>query len=496
MRVHLINPPELPGYISDRDKAGGLGTMFPINRRYRYRAFTPPLDMMYAAAVAEREGHEVRVIDACAERLKRTDLLIALEKEAPDAVGVRLSLPTLKEDLSIAKVIKTVLPRVKVFVFGNVIQTTHTRWLDACGLDGALFGEPEALVADFLAGKHHAQVWTPKVPFAPGGWLLQDVAQLDALPFPAWHLLDMRRYSPDGTAAGATYYVLTSRGCPKACSMCPYYVHQGGPWRARSLESVKAELDHLKALGARFLQARDPNIGLVKKRLRAIAEAMTQGAYGFKWVIETDLESLDPETLDVLAKGGLTRLMTGIESADPAILREIRQHPDALKLTLKNIARCKELGIELTGFMVVGSTSESFESVVATVRMAQALPMNYSVSLMTPYLGTVYRKEAEELGHVTETGNYHELGGTACVVRTRHLDKAKVKLAYRWAQGELEWTRRQRALREASPLVKPFAALRLAKHAVWHAPTNWHFGLEREAARKRESANQNLAGVG
>ncbi|HEY9899317.1 MAG TPA: radical SAM protein [Pantanalinema sp.] len=496
MRVHLINPPELAGYISDRDKAGGLGTMFPINRRYRYRAFTPPLDLMYAAAVAEREGHEVRLTDACAERLKRTDLLLSLEKEAPDAVGVRLSLPTLKEDLSIARMLKAVLPRAKVFAFGNVIQTTHARWLDDCGLDGVLFGEPEALVADFLAGRHNAQVWTPRVPFAPGGWLLQDTAALDALPHPAWHLLDMRRYSPDGTPSGATYYVLTSRGCPKACSMCPYYVHQGGPWRARSLESVTAELDHLKALGARFLQARDPNIGLVKKRLRAIAEAMTQGGYGFKWVIETDLESLDPETLEVLAKGGLKRLMTGIESADPTILREIHQHPDALKLTLKNITRCKELGIELTGFMVVGSTSESFESVVATVRMAQHLPMNYSVSLMTPYLGTVYRTEAEELGHVADSGNYHELGGTACVVRTRYLDRPKVKLAYRWAQGELEWTLRRRALDEARGLGKVLPALRLAKHVVWHAPTSWHFGLEREAARKRANSNQNLAGVG
>lgn len=496
MRVHLVNPPELAGYISDRDKAGGLGTMFPINRRYRYRAFTPPLDLMYTAAVAEREGHEVRIVDACAERLKRTDLLLRLEQEAPDAVGVRLSLPTLKEDLGIARMIKAVLPRARVFVLGNVIQTTHERWLDSCGLDGALFGEPEALVADFLSERHHQQVWTPKVPFAPSGWLLQDTAALDALPFPAWHLLDMRRYSPDGKASGATYYVLTSRGCPKACSMCPYYVHQGGPWRARSLESVTSELDHLKGLGARFLQARDPNIGLVKKRLRAIAEAMTRGDYGFKWVIETDLESLDPETLEVLAKGGLWRLMTGIESADPTILREIHQHPDALKLTLKNIKRCEELGIELTGFMVVGSTSESFESVVATVRMAQALPMRYSVSLMTPYLGTVYRREAEELGHVKDAGNYHLLGGTACVVRTRYLDRPKVKLAYRWAQGELEWTLRHRALSEARGLEKIAAALRLAKHAVWHAPTHWLFAFEREAARKRERSGQNLAGVG
>lgn len=495
MRVHLINPPEIPGYISDRDKAGGLGTMFPINRRYRYRAFTPPMDLMYAAAVAEKTGAEVSITDACAEKIKRTALLLKLDQAAPDVVGVRLSLPSLQEDLTLARLIKSAHPERRVFVFGNVVQTTHQDWIDSCGLDGVFFGEPEALIGDFLAGQHNMHVWTPQVPFAPVGWMLQDTKQLDALPFPAWHLVDMQRYSPDGTAEGATYYILTSRGCPKACSMCPYYVHQGGPWRARSLESVLAELDYLKAMGALFLQARDPNIGLVKKRLRAIAEAMSERQYGFKWVIETDLESLDAETIKVLAKGGLRRIMTGIESADPTILREIHQHPDALKLTLKNVELCRELGIELTGFMVVGSTSESFESVVATVRMAQHLPMNYSVSLMTPYLGTVYRTEAETMGHVDKVANYHDLGGTACVVRTRYLDKPMVRLAYKWAQGELELTRRTRVYSEAKGFfAKAVEALKVAKHAAWHAPTNWTFQYAREAA-KRNATNQNLAGV-
>lgn len=494
MRVHLINPPEVPGYISDRDKAGGLGTMFPINRRYRYRAFTPPLDLMYTAAVAERSGAEVAITDACAERLKRTALLLTLEKSAPDVVGVRLSLPSLSEDLVLARLIKSAHPDRRVFVFGNVIQTTHAAWIDDCGLDGVFFGEPEGLIADFLAFRHNMHVWTPMVPFAPVGWMLQDTAELDALPFPAWHLVDMRRYSPDGTAAGATYYILTSRGCPKACSMCPYYVHQGGPWRARSLESVLAELDDLRARGVVFVQARDPNIGLVKKRLRAIAEAMLERRYGFKWVIETDLESLDAETIRLLAKGGLWRLMTGIESADPAILREIHQHPDALKLTLKNVELCRELGIELTGFMVVGSTSESFESVVATVRLAQELPMNYSVSLMTPYLGTVYRAEAEAMGHVDAKSNFHDLGGTACVVRTRFLNKTMVRLAYKWAQGELELTRRRRVFKEARGFFRVLEALKVAKHVCWHAPTNWSFQYARGVAR-RNPANQNLAGV-
>lgn len=494
MRVHLLNPPEIPGYISDRDKAGGLGTMFPINRRYRYRAFTPPLDLMYAAAAAERAGAQVTITDASAERLAGSNLLLKLCDAQPEVVGVRLSLPSLTEDLAWIQLIKQAMPQTRVFAFGNVIQTTHRSWLPGTRLDGAFFGEPEALIGHFLAQRHHMYVWTPRAPFAPAGWHLQE--QLDDLPFPAWHLLDMRSYSPDGKASGATYYLLTSRGCPKACSMCPYYVHQGGPWRARSVESVLSELDHLKAMGARIVQARDPNIGLVKKRLRAISEAIAEHQYGFQWVIETDLESLDPETISILAKSGLRRLMTGIESADPQILREIHQHPEALKLTLKNIQRCHELGIDLTGFMVIGSTSESFDSVLATVRMAQKLPMGYSVSLMTPYPGTVYRQEAEQLGHMDPDPACHDLGGTACVVRSRHLTRAQVKLSYRWAQGELELTRRRRAYQAARGMPRAIAWLRFAKHAVWHLPTSWRFALERAIARRKRTNPRPFAGVG
>lgn len=491
MRLQLLNPPEVRGFISDRDKAGGLGTMFPINHRYRYRAFTPPLDLLYTASVAETMGATVSVTDACAERLSATSLLLRLESDPPDVIGLRLSLPSLSEDLKLARALKKILPRTRLFAFGNVIQTTHPQWLETAPFDGVLFGEPEALVLDFLREKPHAQIWTPQRN-APSNWLLQE--NLDDLPLPAWHLLDMGRYSPDGTPSGATYYHLTSRGCPKACSMCPYYVHQGGPWRSRSLASVMQELELLKARGVKTLQARDPNIGLVKKRLRAIAEAMIERNMAFEWIIETDLESLDPETIGILARAGLKRLMTGIESADPVILREIHQHPDALKLTLRNVSLCRELGIELTGFMVVGSTSESLSTVHASVKMVQALQMRYSVSLMTPYLGTVYRQEAESLGHVSKTNDYHDLGGTACVVRTHSLDIPMLKLAYRWAQGELELVTRQRDYAQVKGPAKLAKALRLAKHAAWHLPTRLRFRWAHEAERSKK-VDPNLGGL-
>lgn len=477
MRIHLINPPETPGYLSDRDKAGGLGVMFPVNSRHRYRALTPPMDWLYAGSVAEKHGWQVQLVDAPALGLDRAGVVGRLRADAPDRIGVRLSLPSLKEDLELVRILKEAMPGTEVFGFGNVIRTTHESWLGTSALDAAFFGEGEVVLGDYLQGTPTPAVWRPGAP-PPRDWRL--LTDLDALPFPAWHLLDLARYGPE-----MTYYILTTRGCPKACSMCPYYVNQGGPWRQRSVENVLAELQMLSRLGAKRLQVRDPNIGLVKKRLRALAEAMTASGLTFDWVIETDLESLDAATLEVLAASGLSRLMTGIESSDPQILREIRQHPDALKLTLANIQRCRELGIALTGFMVVGSMSESFDSVHATVRMAQALPMAYSVSLMTPYHGTVYRQEAAEQGFLQDEGDWRQYSGTACVIRTRYLSHEELLLAYRWAQGELEKTLRSRAIAEARGPVKLWAWARFLKHAAWHAPTHWRFSMAAHRARSQ-----------
>jgi len=69
------------------------------------------------------------------------------------------------------------------------------------------------------------------------------VAELEAMPFPAWHLFKLERYTnlqpTVDQVDGPSLPILTSGGCPYRCSYCS----QIGPrrWRARSAESVVAE---------------------------------------------------------------------------------------------------------------------------------------------------------------------------------------------------------------------------------------------------------------
>jgi radical SAM superfamily enzyme YgiQ (UPF0313 family) len=420
------------------------------------------MDLLYGLALAERAGHEVHLVDAVAGRWGVEETLEAVRRARPDRVGIRLSLPSLAEDLALANRLARVLPEASVFVFGQVVKTTVHDWLGRFEGDAALHGELEAVLLPYLGDTAEAAIVRPgQAGQAPPAWAV--VEDLDALPFPAWERVDRAAYAPGGRVESFVYYLLTSRGCPKGCSMCPYYVYQGKAWRARSVESVMAEIAHLRALGARLVQTRDPNISWRKPHLMAIADRLA-GQTDLAITTETDLEALDAQDLERLRAAGFRRIMTGVESVDVEILREIHQNDAALKRSLANMARCDELGIAVTGFFIVGSLHETWRSVRSTVETARRLPCDYSVSLMTPYHGTAMRDAFVAAGYHAE-GPYRSYTGYSGMVRTHGLDHAEVRLAHAWAAAELELVTRARRLEQARGVARLAAGLRWAAQA-------------------------------
>lgn len=449
MRLVIVNPPEIDGYVSDRDKAGGIGVARPraergFGRRQPYLPPTPAMDGLYALAIAEREGVRTRYVDAIANRWGAARTLEAVGAEgAPEAVGVRVSMPSLDQDVALANQIKARYPQSKVFLYGHASQTTLPQWRSRAEVDAVFFGEVEALLMPYLRGEKHPNVLDPQDPRAVAlTWAY--VEDLDGLPFPAWKHVDIQAYSPTGKQADFVYYILTSRGCPKGCAMCPYYVHQGKQWRYRSIDNIMAEFDMLRAMGATRLQTRDPNISWRKPHLLAIAERL-EGEKQFRISTETDLEALNEDDLRKLASAGFVRILTGVESMDEEILKkDIHQNGVALRRSLANMALCEKLGIRVTGFFIVGSLQETWRSVRNTVETAKALPIEYSVSLMTPYFGTALREEYIQAGFYREAKSFKEYCGYQSLVRTQGLDFDEVTLAHAWAQAELELAMRRR----------------------------------------------------
>lgn len=100
-KVLLINPPDKNIEKVDKDKAGGLGTL-----NYYAIAPNPPLDLLQTGSILENQGHEVDILDSVVEGMDTLDVLNKLEFKKMHFIGIRLSLPSLAEDLDFANSIK------------------------------------------------------------------------------------------------------------------------------------------------------------------------------------------------------------------------------------------------------------------------------------------------------------------------------------------------------------------------------------------------------
>ena len=377
----LCEPPDTPGHLLDRDKAGGLGTA--DRRRPGMLPSTPPLDLMYAAAVAEARGHPTAVVDAALEGWDVARAAGEVASRRPDLVGVRLALPSLRGDLALANAVKEALPRATVFLFGAVVKTTLPLWARESRADLVLYGEAETVLPGVLEALERGERELPgalglrQPPRAAPTWHFN--TSMEELPFPAWHLLDLPRYTASGDPGDFWFYLSASRGCPYACTMCPYYVLQGHKWRSRSAAHVVEELRHLvRRWGARQVQFRDPAVELNPARLQELCRAVIaapdlagpDGRGRVALVMEGDLEKIQPETLELMARAGVRRIMTGVESADPHVLADIGQPSSYLFRIRQNVRRCRELGIAVTGFYMIGAPDERWDSIKRTVAFA------------------------------------------------------------------------------------------------------------------------------
>src|SRR5262249_36603771 len=98
------------------------------------------------------------------------------------------------------------------------------------GADAVILGETEVTLPDLLeaweGGRDLARVAGLALPDGRGGVKRTSVRPfveaLDALPFPAWELVDVARYRAAWTEAHGrlSWNAVTTRGCPFHCNWC------------------------------------------------------------------------------------------------------------------------------------------------------------------------------------------------------------------------------------------------------------------------------------
>jgi radical SAM superfamily enzyme YgiQ (UPF0313 family) len=468
----LVNPPNPPHYVSNKDSMGGFGQLYPEGAPP-----FPPLDLAYLAAVLTTHGQQVRVHEAGALHWSVDQLCEALAaREEDDAlIVVRTSLPTIDWDLEVCAALKQRGRARRIALYGPVIAPLLTRVQRDPTIDYAVIGEPDHPVLELLEGAPMADiaglVWRGQ-----DGWHRNAERKferiLDDIPFPAWDLMPVDRYRiPKSAAAGTMRFLpmLTSRGCPFGCNYCPYPVGQGLPWRYRSPQNVVDELEHLvRDLHVEYVIFRDPLFSAQKKRVAEICEEIVRRGVKVHWRCETRIDCLDEPTIAIMAKAGCTGVNFGVESSDPEIQKNAERKPITEQQFLETIQLFRRHGIATFAFFVVGLPGDTVDTILATMDFALRLKASWTqFTVATPFIGTRLHDWAVEQGLVAKD-HYQIVSSHEGSIGNENLTPRQVHLMHRFAQIlQRDFINRRGVLKNESRHDAPYRALKAVADAVF-----------------------------
>jgi radical SAM superfamily enzyme YgiQ (UPF0313 family) len=194
-----------------------------------------------------------------------------------------------------------------------------------------------------------------------------------------------------------THILMTSRGCPWACTFCGAETSWGRGFRAQSIGYVVGALSkQVERLPVKMVQIKDDTFTTNKKRVLEMCRAMRDEGLRFLWSCDTRVDLLTEELLREMRLAGCQRLSLGVESGSQRILDAIDKKitPDEI---LESTRIAKRYGIRVRYYMMLGNRGETEDTFRETLRfLARAQPHEYIFSCLSIYPGTRDFDEAEK----------------------------------------------------------------------------------------------------
>jgi len=367
-----------------------------INPSQNDRYAQPPMGLALLAAILEKEGYQVAILDANA-------LGIQPEEVAPlvagaDVIGLTAMTPTIGAAASIARSLKQANPNLTIILGGaHATLLPEETLANNLEIDVIVRGEGEKTILKLLRALEDKQTLDdiPGISYRKDSEIISNPVMpenvdMDTLPFLAYHLLPWQRYRPH-PPHGRSYpftAIITSRGCPYRCSYCSKPVF-GSKFRAQTPQRVAAEVAYYaENFGVREIAFYDDVFTLDKKRAYAIADELIKAEIKIHWTCETRVNLVDRELLQHMKRAGCYAIAYGIESASPDILKVIDKGI-SLKQVEEAVRMTQEVGLQTIGYFMLGSPGESPETIGKTIAFAKKLKIDFAqFSVTTPFPGT------------------------------------------------------------------------------------------------------------
>lgn len=374
-----------------------VALIYPLLPEFRFKqdeikSYWPPLGLSYIASLLEKEGHEVKIIDRDVllrkNKLRKgeTDLrtLEALKKFNPEMVGFSATTPLISDVKHTTNLLRQNFPNLLMVLGGPHPTALPEQTLTECeNVDILVFGEGEFTMLDIANQVHLKNIRgiffrrNGKIHFTHSRLPCPD---LDKLPFPARHLLEMNFYARPspmvirGLFLRATT-IFTSRGCPYKCNFCsgPLVFGKGVRFHSPSyvIKEIKEVFKKYKIDGFYFA---DDMFLSNKERAKEICELLQkEGLHKrIKWCAQIRVKPIDKELLQLMKRSGCVQVEYGFESGSKKMLNAmnkgttVEQNYRAAKLT-------EEVGLRYLANIIVGYPNETEEDFISTINFLKSI---------------------------------------------------------------------------------------------------------------------------
>ncbi|HWO25609.1 MAG TPA: radical SAM protein [Kofleriaceae bacterium] len=388
-----------------------MARVFLVNPPSPEPVRTPLLSFCHLAASLRAAGHEVALLDASAPFAPAAHDAIAARVAAfePDLVGLHLKTLHVQPAYALAAALAARgLPLVGGGPHATIVPDEPLRH----GMRWVIRGEGEdalAELADAIDGRRAlADIaglsWIDRglVRHNPERPFLSDLDRL-APPLSALDLFDPAWYSASpGAAVLPPAGILSSRGCPAACTFCSNDV-TGRRFRYRSARSVAEEIAILRDRhGLSGFSFFDDSFAVGRRRVRELCDAIVGTGAPIWWSCTAHPAHLDRDVLADMQRAGCAGIDIGMESADPGMLLRIGKGV-TVERVLDVLAWCRDLGIHSVVNLMFGWPDETDAELDATIGfMDRAAPLAGGFNargVVVPYPGTeIYEQNHARFG--------------------------------------------------------------------------------------------------
>lgn len=362
----------------------------------------PPFVLLSTAASLEAAGIEVRVYDPFLERATATEIHATARAARPDLIGfIPMDLqrfPPVEVVVRLADALQRDHPEIPFVLFGMRQDAMIDRLLgEVPGIACAILGDPEDAMVEVVraldAGTPLARIEGLRLR-GPDGDLMSTgphhrVHDLDRLPTPAWHLVDLPRYTtpPHRKRLRRIYPILATRSCPwNKCLFCQEFsTLKQSPYRARSPENVVKEIAQASRSGEDLeVQFLDSTMPTDRDWLETFGRELRRENLSITWSCLARTDQLSRETVFLMHDLGCWNISFGVESSSQQMLDTLDKGTSTDQVR-RTVAWCNEAGISTTGTFLVGMPHERPRDVLRAALFAVDIGLDFAVFFISKW---------------------------------------------------------------------------------------------------------------